>query len=214
MFVEHAINLLHEAAYGTLATHSAILPGYPYATVVPYVCDEAHRPVVCISALAEHSKNLLADSRMSLSVLQPEATDVQTAQRLTVVGEAERLEPSPAFLARYLRYEPRAEQLLGLDFMFLRLSARKVRFIEGLGRMGWLDKAELDVVDQLSLEDEATLVREVSRVVPAGLRVLGIDCYGIDYAAGARRKRFRFPSQPLLPETILDTVLNAVPGLS
>jgi putative heme iron utilization protein len=65
MFVEHAIHLLHEAAYGTLATHSAILPGYPYATVVPYVPDETQRPVVCLSALAEHTKNLLADSRVS-----------------------------------------------------------------------------------------------------------------------------------------------------
>jgi hypothetical protein len=214
MFVEHAIHLLHEAAYGTLATHSAILPGYPYATVVPYVPDETQRPVVCLSALAEHTKNLLADSRVSLSVLQPEATDIQTAHRLTVVGEAERFEPSPAFLARYLRYAPGAEQLLALDFMFFRLSTRKIRFIEGLGRMGWLDKADLDAVGQLSEETETTLVREVSRVVPAGVRVLGIDCYGIDYAAGALRKRFRFPSQPLLPETIPDAALNAAPGLS
>ncbi|MGY2492785.1 HugZ family pyridoxamine 5'-phosphate oxidase [Cupriavidus sp. CP313] len=214
MFVERAINLLHEAAYGTLATHSAILPGYPYATVVPYVPDEAHRPVVCISALAEHTKNLLADSRVSFSVLQADATDVQAASRLTIVGEAERFEPSPAFLARYLRYEPGAEQLLALDFMFFRLSARKVRFIEGLGRMGWLEKADLDAAYQLPEEDEANVLREVSRAVLADVRVLGLDCYGIDYAAGALRKRFRFPSQPLLPETILDTVLNAIPGLS
>ncbi|SDC92325.1 hypothetical protein SAMN05216345_104475 [Cupriavidus sp. YR651] len=214
MFVERAVNLLHEAAYGTLATHSAILPGYPYATVVPYVPDEAHRPVVCISALAEHTKNLLADSRVSLSVLQPEATDIQTARRLTVVGEAEQFEPSQAFLAHYLRYEPGAERQLALDFMFFRLNTMRVRFIEGLGRMGWLDKADLDAVGQLSGETEATLVREVSRVVPAGVSVLGIDCYGLDYVAGAFRKRFRFPTQPLLPETILNTALNAATGLS
>lgn len=82
-------------------------------------------------------------------MLQPGPTDVQTARRLTVIGDAEPFEPSPAFLARYLRYEPGAEQLLALDFMFFRLSTRKVRFIEGLGRMGWLDKADLDAVGQL-----------------------------------------------------------------
>ncbi|WER50285.1 hypothetical protein CupriaWKF_32340 [Cupriavidus sp. WKF15] len=142
------------------------------------------------------------------------ATDVQTARRLTVVGDAERFEPSSAFLARYLRYEPGTEQLLALDFMFFRLSTRKVRFIEGLGRMGWLDKADLCLVDQLSGETEANLVREVSRIVPAGVRVLGIDCYGVDYEAGALRKRFRFSNPPLPPEAILDAALNAVTGLS
>ncbi len=208
MLIEQAISLIHEADYGTLATNSAFLPGYPYATVVPYVPDYAHRPIICISAPAEHTKNLLANSRMSFSVLQPGSTDVQAVHRLTMVGEAERFEPSPALLARYLRYEPGTEQLLALDFAFFRLSTRKVRFIEALGRMGWLDKTDLSVVDQLSGETEANLVREVSCVVPAGVRVLGVDCYGIDYEVHGRRARQSFPNAPVVAGDIERAALS------
>jgi putative heme iron utilization protein len=65
-----ALQLLHGQHYATLATHSGQLAGYPYATVLPYVLDEQHRPLLLISALAEHTRNLLADGRCSLSVLQ------------------------------------------------------------------------------------------------------------------------------------------------
>jgi putative heme iron utilization protein len=65
-----ALQLLHGQHYATLATHAGQLPGYPYATVLPYVLDEQHRPLLLISALAEHTRNLLADGRCSLSVLE------------------------------------------------------------------------------------------------------------------------------------------------
>ncbi|WER50417.1 pyridoxamine 5'-phosphate oxidase family protein [Cupriavidus sp. WKF15] len=197
MLIEHAINLLHEASYGTLATNSALLPGYPYATVVPYVPGEAHNPVICISALAEHTKNLLADSRISLSVLQPGVIDVQAARRLTIVGEAERFAPSSAVLSRYLRYEPGAEQLLALDFAPFRLKPTKIRFIAGVGRMGWVESSVLETMPQVQEQEELNLVREMSRIVPTGIRVLGVDCYGIDYEINGRRARQSFPNAPL-----------------
>jgi len=163
--------------------------------------------------LAEHTRNLLADSRASLSVLEPAAVDVQGARRLTMVGDAERFEPNPELLARYLRYEPGAERLLTLDFTFFRLNLRRIRFIEGVGRMGWLEKSDLDAAYQLPVDEEANILREVSQLPPAGVRVLGIDCYGIDYAVGALRKRIRFPSRSLPPEAIREAALSMVPTL-
>jgi len=213
MLLEHAIHLLHEAAYGTLATHSASLAGYPYATVVPYAPDEAHRPVFYISALAEHTRNLLADARVSLSVLQPGAADIASAHRLTIVGEAERFEPDPAHLARHLRYEPGAERLLALDFMFFRLNPKAIRVIEGVGRMGWLEPADLDAVARLPVEDETALIREAACVAPAGVRLLGIDCLGIDYAIDGRRARRRFAGPPTRPDAMAGAVLHVVPAL-
>ncbi len=202
MLTEHAIHLLHEAGFGTLATHSSALPGYPYATVVPYVTDYAHHPVICISALAEHTKNLLADARMSLSVLQPDTTDVQAASRLTIVGNAERFEPDAALRNRYLRHEPGTEQLLALDFAFFRLNPVKVRFIVGVGRMGWVEQADLDAVPRLPAQDEADLVGEMSRQVPEGVRVLGIDPLGADVEIDGHRRRYRFAGSAPLAEAV------------
>ncbi len=90
---EPALTLLHTCTHGTLATHSTTLPGYPFATAVPYVLDDRHRPILCISALAAHTKNLLADPRVSLSVVQPGADEVQDTARLTLVADAVRIEP-------------------------------------------------------------------------------------------------------------------------
>lgn len=202
MSAELVIDLLHEAAYGTLATHSTSLPGYPYATVVPYVTDAAHRPVLCLSALAEHTRNLLADPRASLSVLQPGAADVQTASRLTLLGEAERIEPDGDLRARYLRYAPDTEALLSLDFDFYRLNPRRVRYIAGFGRMGWIEQAELGAAAGLAAGVEADLLATLSTQVPAGVRLLGLDACGIDLAVRGQRVRERFAEHPLQPEAL------------
>jgi putative heme iron utilization protein len=202
MLTEQAIHLLHEAAFGTLATHSAVLAGYPYATVVPYVPDYAHYPLICISALAEHTRNLHADARASLSVLQPGATDVQASSRLTLVADAERFEPDAALLERFLRYEPGAERLLALDFTFFRLTPVKIRLIVGVGRMGWVEREDLDAAPQLHAQEESALVSGMSRTVPTGVRVLGIDRYGVDFEIAGVRRRQRFSASATTADAV------------
>lgn len=195
--IEAAIALLHEARHGTLATHSTQAPGYPYATVVPHVADEAHRPVFCVSALAEHTKNLLADPRVSYCVVQPDCDDVQANARLTLVGDAERFAPSDAFLARYLRYEPGAEQLLKLDFTFFRLTPVRIRFIAGVGRMCWIEARDWNAVPAIAADAEQQALRAVAPALPAGVHLLGLDCFGIDFEVHSRRARQRVPGAPV-----------------
>ena len=207
--VEPVIDLLHGATYGTLATQSTRLPGYPYATVIPNVLDECHRPLLLVSALAEHTKNLLADPRLSLSLLEPNCANVQTAARLTLIGDAERSEPGELLQARYLRYLPDAEQYLQLDFMFFRIIPKRLRPIAGLGRMGWLEADDFSNLPSLSLETENRLLDSVQRVVPEGISILGIDCYGIDYLADDFRKRQVF-GETAVREEHLETILHRV----
>lgn len=173
-----ALQLLHGQYYATLATHASQLPGYPYATVLPYVLDEQQRPLLLISALAEHTRNLLADGRCSLSVLESGASDVQAAARLTLLADAVCFEPDALLRQRFLRYQPAAEQLLQLDFMFFRLQPLRLRYIGGVGRMGWLEAAELTGTS-LSLQQEADWLAQAR--VPDGLRLLGMDAGGVDY---------------------------------
>jgi putative heme iron utilization protein len=186
------INLLHGAAYGTLATQSTRSPGYPYATVIPNMADERHRPLLLVSVLAEHTKNLLADPRVSLSLLEPGTDNVQTAARLTLLGDAEPIEPSALLKARYLRYLPDAEQYLQLDFMFFRITPKRLRHIAGVGKMGWLEADDLDTAQVLTLESESALLAAAQRAVVAEIVILGIDAYGIDYQIDGLRKRHAF----------------------
>lgn len=202
------LNLLHSAPASTLATQSIQMPGYPYATVVPNVLDEQHRPILLISALAEHTKNLLADPKVSISVNESGITNVQDGQRLTLVGDAERFEPDQALITRYLRYVPAAEQYLTLDFMFFRIIPKRLRYIGGVGKMGWVEAEAFDTATSLSLAEEAALLAEAESVVPRNVTVLGIDSYGIDYVADGFRDR-----QALEAGRLKDAVLATVPKL-
>ena len=66
--LETLIDLLHASGEAALATHSQTMPGYPFATAVPFATDEHHRPIFLLSRLAEHTQNLLADNRASFLV--------------------------------------------------------------------------------------------------------------------------------------------------
>lgn len=195
------IHLLHSAPHSTLATQSLQMPGYPYATVLPNVLDECHRPILLISALAEHTKNILADNKVSISVVESGGGNVQAGARLSIIGDAERFEADDALKSRYLRYLPDAEQYLMLDFMFFRIQPKRIRYIGGVGRMGWLEADELGQAS-ISLAFEASLIDLGNGHTQEGVRLLGIDSFGLDYLADGQQKRFGFAS-PITSERLL-----------
>ncbi|MDP3638781.1 MAG: pyridoxamine 5'-phosphate oxidase family protein [Azonexus sp.] len=200
------LNLLHSAHASTLATQFTLMTGYPYATVIPNVLDEQHRPILLISALAEHTKNLLADPKVSISVTKSGVPNVQDGQRLTLIGDAEQFEPDDALKARYLRYLPAAEQYLMLDFMFFRIQPKRLRYIGGVGKMGWVETEVLAAIPSLSLADEATLLAEAQAIAPRNVTLLGIDPFGIDYLADEFRDRSAFQGKGFSREVLLDLV--------
>ena len=183
------LDLLHRSSVSTLATQSLQMPGYPYATVIPNVLDECHRPLLLVSALAEHTKNLLANAKVSLSFNESGVSNIQDAQRLTLVGDVEHFEPSELLVARYLRHVPAAEQYLALDFMFFRVIPKRVRYIGGVGKMGWLEADTLEAARRLDLREEADLLFAMQAPAPSNLTLLGIDPYGIDYCVDGFRER-------------------------
>ena len=126
-----------------------------------------------------------------------------------MVGEAERFEPNQELLARYLRYVPAAEQYLQLDFMFFRIQSRRLRYIGGVGKMGWVEGETLAAINNLSLADESVLLAEAAAVAPRNVTLLGIDSYGIDYLADGFRDR-----QALGEGNLRDAVLAAASKLS
>lgn len=192
------LHLLHSKPTGALATHAREPLGYPYPTALPFAPDARHRPVVLVSRLAEHARNLEADPRAGFLIVDaPPNDDVLSGERLTLLGRFVPGGLEPSLVRRYLRYHPDAERYLALgDFSFRVLEIERMRYIGGFGAMGWLDAEDLDPLDPLTDEDETALVeyfdRHVSR--PGRLRLAGVDRYGADLQVDGRRRRCVFDS--------------------
>jgi hypothetical protein len=205
--------VLHAALSGALATQSRRMPGYPYASALPFALDEQHRPVILVSRLAEHTVNLIADSRASLLVCESDADDPSANARLTLVGDATEFEPSPELVARYLRYHPDAGQYLALgDFAFFRFTPKRARFVAGFGRMGWVDESQWADAAVLPLADEVALITELAGLQPPGVRLLGIDRYGVDVEHGKTRERRGFADAPVEAGALRGLVMRLFSG--
>lgn len=206
------VDLLHRCPDAALATHSLSLPGYPFATAVPYATDELHRPVFLISRLAEHTQNLAADPRASLLV------HVRLAEgemaRATLVGDVAPIAAEPLLVQRYLRYQPEAERFLQLgDFGFFRMAPAQVRVVGGFAQAGWLDGVRLGVSPQLTLSAERAALDVLA--APPGVALLGIDSLGVDLRRGDERLRMAFAAGPLAAADIVaatQALLDALPA--
>lgn len=187
--VQAAREILRQASFGALATHSAKLSGFPFVSHVPVIADGCARPVMLLSHLAEHSRNLLADRRVSL-MLAAEEGDPQARPRLTLIGEAAPIDAPAALLDRYLRFHPEASTFLGFgDFRFYRIEPLRLRVVAGFARAGWIE-AKQWLLPALSDEQEQALHDRLSACLPSGWRVLGVDREGADLCdeRGGRRR--------------------------
>lgn len=212
--LDTVIPLLHTTSYGVLATQSTQVPGYPFASILPFVPDERHSPVFLISGLAEHTKNLLVDHRASFLVSSPDGHNVLTGARLTLMGDVQRFEVAPELVARYLRYQPDAKRYLELgDFAFFRLTPKRARYVAGFGEMGWMEESEWAHGAMLSLADEAKLYPDLIEILPTGIRLLGLDLYGVDIERQGKRERQQFPNAPVAAENISEVTKRFLAAL-
>src|SRR6185295_12291531 len=108
------------------------------------------------SDIAQHTKNIVADSRVSLTVVEKgESDDVQAHGRVTVIGDARRVAGDDDIRERYFRYFPSArqyEQTHGFDFF--RLEPVRIRFIGGFGQIFWQEPAAFITASPFSRADE------------------------------------------------------------
>ena len=145
--VRGARALLAAEKVGVLSTISVHRAGFPYGSVTPYALSARGAPLLLLSRLAAHTKNLLADPRASLFVGDRSAAeDPQAGARVSLLG---RMSSVPAAdeadaRARYVTAWPRAVDYLALgDFSFWRLEVEEARLIAGFGEIRWLEGAAL-----------------------------------------------------------------------
>lgn len=206
--IDDVIHLLHSVNHGALATLSERVAGYPYATVLPFGLDERHCPVFLISALAEHTQNLLSNPRASLVVFDTATADVLSGARVSLIGDVRRFDADQRFVVRYLRYQPDAERYLTLgDFVFFRMEINQLRAIAGFGAMGWIERERWSQIATLSLDEEDEVMGRLSRSSPDDFNLLGIDPYGADFMRAGVRERHRFVGAPLFGESLRRALL-------
>jgi len=211
--LELAIELLHSADEAALATQSVSLPGHPFASQVPFITDELQRPVMLLSGLAEHTRNLAADPRASLMIART-LGDGEVA-RLSLVGDITRIAADEQLVARYLRYHPHAARFLQLgDFAFHRFAPRRAMTIGGFARAAWLEGERLLDAPAIAAEVDAALVESLAAICATRGRLLGLDSHGADLRdAHGRRLRLDFAAAPL-PAAAIPAALRAALAMS
>jgi heme iron utilization protein len=127
---------------GALATLTTDPAGYPFGSVVPYIVDGDGSPIVCISTMATHTRNLADDPRCSLLAVEaPGPGHPMDNGRVTLLGTAHLIaDDHGAWRERYLERHPTADVYVDYgDFSFWSLDVTSVRWVGGFGRMSWVD---------------------------------------------------------------------------
>ena len=134
--------LLDQESVGLLSTISVHRAGFPYGSLTPFALSARGAPLLLLSGLAAHTKNLLADPRACLFVGdRTAAEDPLASARVSLLGRASKVAAAdePDARARYVARHPRAEAYFQLrDFALWELAVEEARLISGFGSMRWM----------------------------------------------------------------------------
>jgi len=135
--VRVAKRLLRATPFGALATLREGSTN-PFSSLVNIGTLPDGSPILLISRLAVHTRNIAADKRVSLLLAEHGVADPLAAARISITGTAEPLTDSAAATARsrYLAAHPSAELFVDFaDFSFFRVAIESVHLVGGFGRI-------------------------------------------------------------------------------
>jgi putative heme iron utilization protein len=133
-----ARRLLETLDRAVLAT--AMPDGWPYASLVLFAADATGAPLLLLSDLAQHTRNLAAEPRASLLLDGTAGLDEPlTGPRLTLLGRIAR-DTDEASMRRYRKRHPESALYAGFaDFHLQRLVVERAHLVAGFGQIHWLD---------------------------------------------------------------------------
>jgi heme iron utilization protein len=138
--------LLQAADRAALATSlpAATYQAWPYASLVLMAAASDGSPILLLSDLSEHAKNIGADNRVSLLIDGTAGRkDPLTGPRVTLLGRAVRSKDA-GLKARFLARQPAAKLYAGFgDFHIYRIEVTQAHFVAGFGRIHWIGAAEI-----------------------------------------------------------------------
>jgi putative heme iron utilization protein len=207
--------LLRRSRQGALATLMAG-SGDPYCSLVNVASHADGSPILLISRLALHTKNILADHRVSLMLDERAAGDPLEGSRIMLAGRAEEAAGEAAGLLRrrYLNAHPSAEAFVDFrDFSFFRIVPSGAHLVAGFGRIidltpaqfltdigdaGELLEAEQGAVEHMNEDHREAMnlyATELLGAESADWACTGCDPDGMDMQAGATVLRLDFPER-------------------
>ena len=211
-----AKKLMREARSGALATLMAG-SGDPYCSLVNVATAVDGTPLLLISRLAVHTRNVLADPRASLMLDERKEGDPLQGARVMLMGAVAKTESTDA-RRRYLAYQPEAEMFAGFaDFAFYELKLKAAHLVAGFGRI--VDLTPADLLTDLTgaeamVEAEAGAVEHMNadhadtcRLYATKLlgapdrewRCVGCDPEGLDLQSERTGLRLPFPQRVTQP---------------
>ena len=209
-----AKSLLRRSRQGALATLMAG-SGDPYCSLVNLASHPDGSPILLISGLAVHTKNILADSRVSLMLDERAAGDPLEGARIMLSGRAEQADADKDLLRRrYLNAHPSAEGFVSFkDFAFFRIRPTGTHLVAGFGRIVDLKPerfltdltgaedllaAEEGAVAHMNADHRDTMGLYATKLLGAGAgdwRCSGCDPEGLDLQDGQIALRLDFPER-------------------
>ncbi len=159
--IKEARTLLRSHEKAMLSTHSFSKSGFPFGSVTTYMTDYQGHPIIYISHLAQHTKNIKQNSKISLLVSQENDQDINAGARLTLLGNAELVSDKEALDIAdkfYLKFPESKSYQSTHDFQFYRLKVEHVRYIGGFGQIYWLN------VDDFILPEPQWLASEKAAI--------------------------------------------------
>ncbi len=210
-----ARSLLRRSRQGALATLMAG-SGDPYCSLVNVASHADASPILLISRLALHTKNILGDNRVSLMLDERAAGDPLEGARIMLAGRAEEADPDQAGILRrrYLNAHPSAEAFVEFkDFSFFRIVPSNAHLVAGFGRIidlkpsqfltdisdaAGLLEAEQGAVEHMNEDHREAMNLYATKLLGAGSAdwiCTGCDPDGLDMQAGAATLRLDFPER-------------------
>jgi len=199
--VRRLLRSVDRAALSTRLPEGATIPepesgGWPYASLVLLAVDQTAAPLLLISDLAEHTRNIKGDPRVALLVDGTAGlADPLTGARASLLGRAVPCDDAAA-LARYVARHPSAAGYAGFkDFHLFRVAVTAAHLVAGFGRIHWAAAAEiLDVAAPALIETEAEILAHINAdhadaldlmaraggLEGQGWRMTGVDPEGLD----------------------------------
>ncbi|MGF1608931.1 MAG: HugZ family protein [Kiloniellales bacterium] len=193
---------------------------WPYASLVLVAHDHDGSPLLLISDLADHTRNLAADPQLALLYDGTAGwREPLAGPRATLLGRADRCDDD-RLRARFLARHPGAELYAGFaDFHLYRVTVSRAHLVAGFGAIHWiaaeevlldcsgaaaLAEAESEILvhmNQEHAEAVALIARHLVKAEGEGWRLCGVDPEGIDFEREGRHARLDFAAPVDGPES-------------
>jgi heme iron utilization protein len=224
---------MRRQAHAVLATSMTGEPGgrpggQPYASLVALACDTDASPLLLLSDLAQHSRNIAADRRVSLlfdgggandgaaNDGAAKGSDPLAEPRVSLIGEAVRSD-DPRLRERFIARHPGAAAYAGFaDFHLYRVTIGRGHLVAGFGRISWVEEpelrfsedagplaaAEVEIIAHMNADHAAAVGLYAARLLRragTGWTMTGIDPEGIDLRGDTAAARLDFADYSLGP---------------